>query len=255
MRAQRQKYPQKVHRTKIHCAQSKLLMGALVLECLRQREKAHVDGWKKLSELKHGGTAVKPQITGTDLKGAFRDFQVTRQGGRCCYCRRWLVRSAHAMQIDHILPKDRYPRFALHFWNLAVACADCNGIKSNDTWEPVCSNQRGYAAPSAFVESFHPRFHKYDEHVRFVRVESNGMAIVLYRGITQQGRHLCHALLGKVAAQEALLSSSQVLAAPLNTLAAFNDSNDSEGLEALKEFQRTLQKAATRILNGPRRPA
>ena len=52
----------------------------------------------------------------------------------CPYCNRNYIYNAatqRTAQIDHFFPKDRYPIFALSFYNLVPSCATCNHIKSD----------------------------------------------------------------------------------------------------------------------------
>jgi uncharacterized protein (TIGR02646 family) len=172
-----------------------------------------------------------PKIS--DIKGAFRDFIAKEQGDRCCYCRRWLFKNGNAKPIEHILPRETYEHYSFHFWNLSVACVDCNGLKGIKDWSsPTKKNKEAYPTPASFTEMFHPRFHKYDDHIRFIRVQTNDHSITLYRGITRQGKKLCDDLLRHIAGKEVLVNANPALKASLDTIERFEVKEGSE-LEAV----------------------
>jgi uncharacterized protein (TIGR02646 family) len=114
---------------------------------------------------------ARGKITRAAIKSAFRRRLLELQGGRCGYCRRWLVSSAYAKPIEHTLPRSHYPQFSVEFLNLAVACSDCNGDKTDHKWGAISRARRRYPRAREFTEAFHPRFHRYDDHVRYVRLE------------------------------------------------------------------------------------
>lgn len=245
LREEFQRYSERPHHVK-RCRAKAL---QLVFSLAREARRGKVDGWSRLAKVdeKHG----KSRIEGAHLTKALREFLVAQQSNRCCYCRRWLVNTAYARPIDHILPKSHYKQFSLHFWNLAVACTDCNSLKTDNKWGGFDPSVKRHPLPQAFSDSFHPRFHVYDEHIRFVRIEANGIAVVLFKGLTPQGRQLCRDLLVRVAAQEMLVANNSALAAPLATMEAFNAGDDSAASERLKDFQRALGQSLVRTLQLP----
>lgn len=100
---------------------------------------------------------------------------------RCCYCRRWLFNSGYSKPIEHILPRESYEQYSFHFWNLSVACVDCNSLKTDNDWaSPTKQGLEAYPAPNSFTEMFHPRFHRFDDHVRFIRVQTNDHSVTLW---------------------------------------------------------------------------
>ncbi|MCW2293166.1 hypothetical protein M2262_003216 [Pseudomonas sp. BIGb0408] len=158
--------------------------------------------WSALTNYQSKSTTM----SGVNIKKSFRDFLLARQGQRCCYCQRWLVNIAHACPIEHVLPHSRYPQFVVHFFNFGIACFDCNSSKTDACWGAFSFSSTKYPSPDEVKDFYHPRYHKYAEHVNFIRMETNGFSIVSYTGMTDQGRHLCESLLHKVAAKETLTS-------------------------------------------------
>ena len=63
-------------------------------------------------------------------------YQVLREQSACCSC---CGRSPRVhgvvLHVDHILPRSKFPHFALVKSNLQVLCDDCNLAKSNTTFD------------------------------------------------------------------------------------------------------------------------
>ncbi|MFH6838007.1 HNH endonuclease [Providencia sp. 2024EL-00732] len=174
--------------------------------------------WRKLAPNRAGSwsairdatftVAGKKKWTGVDVMSALRDHLAALQDDRCCYCRRRLGGIAYARPIEHILPKNIYGQYTFTYRNLAVACFDCNHVKSKANWSDWPQNRRGYLNEKCCNSFFHARFHDYDSHVRYLHLETNGASISIYAGLTPQGRHLCVQLLRK--------SSERILAESAN---------------------------------------
>lgn len=149
---------------------------------------------------------------------------------------------AHAKPIEHVLPKKDYPHFSLHFWNLAVACADCNRLKGADVWGSIPLRRFAYPHPGEYPDMFHPRFHNYADHVDFVHIATNHGSISIYKGLTPQGRHLCTALLHKVAKERMLLDAAPGLNSAISTIESFRTQHDGKHPELL-DFMAALDNA------------
>lgn len=147
-------------------------------------------------------------FTGAGLITKLRDHLVSLQDGRCCYCRRTLQGIAYAKPIDHVLPQAVFPRYTFHYRNLAVACFDCNKVKSDDDWSGWGASRRRYITERSCRNFFHPRYHRYDDHVRYLHVATNGASLSVYFGLTQQGRSLCANLLHKSAGRQLALTAN-----------------------------------------------
>ncbi|TSD77118.1 hypothetical protein FFI16_012050 [Pseudomonas sp. KBS0710] len=207
------------------------------LRTLNRYSYLKADVWKELSthnEAKASG------VTGPLIKQAFRKFVIELQGNRCCYCRRWLLNIAHAKPIEHILPKVHYPQFSLHFWNLAVACFDCNQLKQTSNWSTVALSQLDYPTAAMCTDFYHARFHRYAEHVSYERRESNHASNVTYTGHTSQGKHLCREMLYIIAARENLYSNNPTLAEAVIGIQQFQDRHQSGELPHLEAFRNGL---------------
>ena len=55
----------------------------------------------------------------------FRYEALKRSNGRCALCGR-NANDGIALQVDHILPRSKYPKFEFNLDNLQVLCNECN---------------------------------------------------------------------------------------------------------------------------------
>jgi uncharacterized protein (TIGR02646 family) len=255
MKAAFDKYKARCHKVIKHRPRTMSILARLNRDALRLFDrdykgalKPETDLWKIFSERvpKKGVTSIP---SGTSIKSAFRAFLTAEQGNLCCYCQRWLLNNGYAKPIEHILPRESFEHYAFNFWNLAVACVDCNGRKSSHVW--VDNAKRGlrkYPDPASFTEMFHPRFHRFKEHVRFVRVQTNDHNITLYRGVTAQGKKLCEDLLRDIAAKEVLVNGNPAIKASLSAISQFEAEEGSELEGALIKLQEAFSDAAMRLI-------
>jgi uncharacterized protein (TIGR02646 family) len=209
-----------------------------------------IDFWSILSTRKPRRKVTSTAgTTGINIKSAFREFMVIEQGGRCCYCQRWLVNIAHAKPVEHILPRSKFVQYTFNFWNLAVACYDCNLAKSNDVWmDPSKKGYEQYPEAETFYEMFHPRYHLFEEHVRYLRLQTNDCSVCIYVGITAQGRRLCRDLLKDISASEIVINSKPKVKAALDSIARYDSCGDSTIDIALEDFARAFSNISKEIL-------
>lgn len=225
---------------------------AMALKEFRRRQKdptrAHNDLWTAWSNYRKKQTSG---VTGRLVKQALRDFLEELQNGMCCYCQRPLVNIAHAKPIEHVLPRVDFIQYTFHFWNLAVACHDCNQLKREAVWANEDKrNVELYPRPAEFTEMYHPRFHRFADHVRFIRVQTNEHIISIYIGITAQGRHLCLNLLKKLAAREIVLNSNPELRQALEVINAHATARQDALPSALEAFQLALADSTSALIES-----
>jgi hypothetical protein len=243
MRTQISEYKSCIHPTKKYRAET----SDLLFEMWRLSRRKRLDMWDSLGKISEIASSEK--ITGTAVKGAFRKFLQHRQNNRCCYCNRIFSNIAHAKPIEHILPRFQYPQFSLSFWNLAIACVDCNLIKMKDVWGAIDKNLSAYPLPLAFFDMYHPRFHVYDEHINYICVEKNGLTVVLYKGLTIQGRNLCLELLDKVAARRILIEGNDELQNAMSDINDYRFKVDSIDSQNLTDFAQMLNDSVMSLLD------
>lgn len=194
------------------------------------------------------GQRIPAKVSGVDLKRAFRTFIEQEYGSRCCYCQRKLQNIAHAKPIEHILPRVTLPLYELDFWNLAVSCYDCNHYKAAKDWTGGrFAGQRRYPLPRAFHDVFHARYHVYDDHVAYVRLQTNQASITYFIGKTPQGDQLCRDHLAEMARREMLWANNETTSDAHETIRAFGESEGREGREAFWAFFDQLNDISTRV--------
>jgi hypothetical protein len=176
------------------------------------------------------------------LKKVLRQALKKRQEPRCCYCKRWLLNQAAAAPIDHVLPRLTYASFALRARNLVIACVDCNSLKGKSDWGNLPKPHMRYPSGEELT-FFHPRFHDYDEHVRFARMETNRYEYVIYKGLTPQGRHLCCELLNRVVSKQSLKRGYPRLANWQQVLDGVDAHQIPDTRPALAAFRKTMEQA------------
>ncbi|MDR6667085.1 hypothetical protein [Rhizobium sp. 1399] len=243
MRSELDAYLRVSHATKKHVARTKELLEDLWKQA---RSRPFVDVWPHLDAL--DDVSPKGTIKGAAIKSAFRHRILSRQDNRCCYCRRWLVNTAYAKPIEHVLPRGHYPQFSIEFWNMAVSCNDCNSAKTDKVWGSISKTSRRYPRAEEFTDSFHPRFHRYDDHVRFLRMETNSQTVTLFTGLTPQGRHLCRSLLHQVAAKETLIENNPVVAEAMKEIRTFEAKAGSVILTRFDAFRAALDQSLERLI-------
>jgi uncharacterized protein (TIGR02646 family) len=227
----------KVYLSQAHEVTTQNAKTLIYLRKLQAKASKRVDVWEELSAYRKSGNSG---VTGQSIKSAFRIFVGDLQGNRCCYCRRWLLNIAHAKPIEHILCRTHYPQFSLNFWNLAVACFDCNQLKGKAKWGDFDIKRIDYPAATDFNDFYHPRFHRYSEHISYERIEKNDICSVTYTGHTPQGMHLCSEMLYIIAARENFSCNIPSLAQAIASLQQFQNRHEAGELTALAAFCNSL---------------
>lgn len=182
---------------------------------------------------------------GVTIITALREHLATLQGERCCYCRRRLGGIAYARPIEHILPKHVYGQYTFSYRNLAVACFDCNHVKSKNNWSTWPKARRRYIPEKNCGGFFHARLHDYDTHIRYLHLETNGASISVYAGLTPQGRKLCKDLLKKSAERTLSTTANPRFAAAMDKLRVqVNQMTRARDDSCLMDFMEALELAA-----------
>jgi hypothetical protein len=220
----------KCHSTRNRVNYAATLIRSMSMEARRQR----LDLWPTLYNL----VIMTPngELLGKDMVKALRAHLANAQGDRCCYCRKLMPNTGHARPIEHVLNRSLWPQFSLFYWNLALACYDCNSLKGVKRWIDSPNHLRNYPADTGFCANYHPRYHSYDKHVKYSRIESNGINLSIYLGLTPQGRKLCIDLLYETARLDALKSNNQQIVDAIKVLQEFSQREDTASLQYLTKF-------------------
>jgi 5-methylcytosine-specific restriction endonuclease McrA len=206
------------------------------------------DLWKDFYE--KSWTGAKGTIKGSEILSALRDHLAGLQSQRCCYCAQPLLKGGYARPIEHVLSRTDYPRFSLHFWNLAVACERCNRIKRDKYGSQFPKDVEDYPEVSEFTEQYHPRFHQYNQHIDFVTLGTNTFRYSLYVGRTDQGRNLVTSVLILAAHEEALESNDPLIAESMTKIRTCLEAQDDRALDKIAEFNRLLMDSIATQATG-----
>ena len=141
-----------------------------------------VDAYNTLDkEVQSGDYWDKKDADIQKVKKHIKDHYIVVQDYTCVYCQQKIVvKHGMAWDIEHIIPKSPYPQFLFTEENLAVACKDCNLIKSDKN---VLKNSKRKRFPKKSEDYIivHPHFDVYDEHIQIIAKE-------IYRPKDEKGK-------------------------------------------------------------------
>lgn len=88
------------------------------------------------------------------------------QNNRCCYCKRELGFDIKDIEIDHIIPKSKYPNFTFEPKNLALTCPGCNTKKSTNS----VLNKKiiKYPKNGTAFKIIHAHYDIYEKHIKIL---------------------------------------------------------------------------------------
>jgi hypothetical protein len=121
----------------------------------------------------HGWDDVRAK----ELKKKLKKYLLKSGIDFCCYCR-VPMRNWHKLSIDleHVLPKGKFPIFTFSVKNINVACKRCNmGIKLEDHTFYIGTAQQMEAFESEHYNFIHPNLDRYEDHLRR-KSEQDGIA-------------------------------------------------------------------------------
>lgn len=117
----------------------------------------------------------------TIFKKNIKNHLLHEQKGRCMFCRRIIDESQAAAEIEHLVPKSKYPQFETLPENLVVTCHNCNNKKG--TQNPLANphsnpSRQTYPTQSGDFLTIYPYIDKYEQHID---VNETGFAVRLSR--------------------------------------------------------------------------
>lgn len=97
------------------------------------------------------------------LRGRIKQFYLTGQGHRCCYCQKQIpVRHGRAWDVEHVISRAANAAFMFEPQNLAVSCIDCNNAKSDAN--VLTKFSKRFPTRSAAYTIVHPHFDEWGDH-------------------------------------------------------------------------------------------
>lgn len=95
-----------------------------------------------------------------------KEHYIKEQKYKCAYCRRQIATTNKALwDAEHIICRERAPRYMFTPMNLVVSCRDCNIQKGKH--EVRVSFRKKFPNESKHYLIVHPHFDKYEEHIRW----------------------------------------------------------------------------------------
>ncbi len=183
-------------------------------------------------------------IKGADIFSALRKHLAGLQNHRCCYCAQRLMGNAYARPLEHVLARVHYPRFSVHFWNIAVSCERCNRLKGTKDAAALPRDLVDYPSALEFTTQFHPRIHRLAEHVKIALIGTNEWRYTLYHGETIQGRNLVDEVLLNAAKEEALEAMDPSISGPVAEVRALLEAHDERAHDKIDALLVAIHSAA-----------
>lgn len=114
----------------------------------------------------------------------YRDLLVEQ----CCYCRKnTLAEFKMILDIEHILPKSKFPQYMFATFNLSVSCKRCNlNIKKEDTsFVTDLVQADNEPQQSGLYKLIHPNLDDYFQHISYYTQTINNKKIIKYRIVNE----------------------------------------------------------------------
>jgi hypothetical protein len=129
-------------------------------------------------------------IEANELKRKIKDHFLSVAVPRCCYCQ-LSMGPWYRMTIDveHVLPKKKFPQYTFDLRNLNISCKRCNmGIKREDVGfylRPVADTNPFRSELYAFA---HPNLDITSHHLQIVSVQIDAKLLIYYLKKTEKGK-------------------------------------------------------------------
>lgn len=136
---------------------------------------------------------------GKYIHGHTSKFLVDAQNNFCVYCYERIFHKANA-NIEHILPRRHYPQFTFSLENLVVICITCNAIKGDKDYHKLDMNGVDYDAYKLALTCYHPKYHKFNEHINLFCMQTNMIYVRTYVGTSVEGKEFCNSHLNNITA-------------------------------------------------------
>lgn len=125
------------------------------------------DDWNVINNHFNGNHKNWSKDEFNDFKDRVRDYLRGQQDNRCCYCKKILKWDKKEVDIEHIIPKAKRPRFTFLNYNLALSCPACNTTKNQDL--PLVNPARQtFPCNSADYLIIHPHFDHYFKEIEII---------------------------------------------------------------------------------------
>lgn len=125
------------------------------------------DDWQAINNYFLGNYKNWDKNEFNNFKDKIKDYLRGKQNNRCCYCKKILHYDKKEVDIEHIVPKAKRPRFTFLNYNLALSCPACNTTKNQDL-PLVNSNKQTFPILPSDYLIVHPHFDFYFQEIEIV---------------------------------------------------------------------------------------
>lgn len=125
------------------------------------------------------------------LKAKIRPYLLTKNSHCCCYCRR-SMHQWHGLSIDveHVLPKGKFPQYTFEVVNLSVSCKRCNmGIKRENTSFYTAAVDANPLV-NVHYQFIHPNLDNAKAHLLYASAQLNDKQLIKYRVVNDSPKGL-----------------------------------------------------------------
>ena len=137
-----------------------------------------------------GGNIWKSPLV-DDFKQKAKTYYRDLLEEQCCYCRKnTLGEFKMVLDIEHILPKSKFPQYMFATFNLSISCKRCNmNIKKEDVSFVTDLTQIDTTPQqSGLYKIVHPNVDDYFEHISYYTQTIDDKKIVKYRIINESSK-------------------------------------------------------------------
>lgn len=146
---------------------SKEALRAVYKRLIKISKPKHKDAWEDKSII-----AAKSQI---------KELLKIKHKHQCCYCRRSFVGEFNmVIDIEHVLPKEKFPEWIFEIENLSLSCKRCNMNVKNDDIEFYKEQVGTYSRDSDAYKIIHPNYDDWNLHMKYFCWIENDLRIIKY---------------------------------------------------------------------------
>ena len=101
------------------------------------------------------------------VRTEIKNHYIAVQKYTCVYCKRQIATANKSLwDAEHVICRDKAPRFTFTPQNLAVSCKDCNIAKGQA--EVRTTKRKKFPNESKHYLIIHPHFDNYSDHIRWI---------------------------------------------------------------------------------------
>lgn len=112
-----------------------------------------------------GADSWKTDGLAKEIRHKLSEFTLNNQRALCAYCE--LRLRDGGIQLEHFIPKARYPQFTYEPRNIFSCCSSCNSPKVKKSKDIVVEPYNKGVYEANVFKIVHPYFHNPDDHIKY----------------------------------------------------------------------------------------